>query len=254
MIHVVRPTLAAVIATALLVLPKAVSDPVGVYAVVDRVVLEPDSIRPTRIQIWGVFAVAVGLVKTESMQYPEFNAYQPAQRGYMYFSLDPAQERATRAEWEDLRRLAGTGQVATFGRRFEAVGRVRRATEPPRTPDTYGVNAGVSRMPRANVRPWTHGVLYVPLPVSPADGGRAPAGSVRLVTRNIADTASFYVFEIEGPGGAKETSPPIRPGNRETAFTPDLDLREGAEYTWRVWVTKDGLVAPAAVATFRAGR
>jgi hypothetical protein len=52
----------------------------------------------------------------------------------------------------------------------------------------------------------------------------------------------------------RETSPPIRRGNRETAFTPDLDLRDGAEYTWRVWVTKDGLAAPAAVATFRAGR
>ena len=251
MIDLVRPTVIAAVAAALLVVPTPVSDFVGVYAVVDRVVFEPDTIRPTRVQIWGVFAVAHGVVKTESMTYPEMNAYLPAQRGYMYFALDPSQERATRAEWADLRQLAGTGQVITFGRRFDGVGRVRRATEAPRSPDTYALNTGVTR---GNARPGSHGVLHVPLPVSPADGGRAAASSVRLAARTLADTDVFYIFEIEGPGGVKETSPPIRPTPRETAYTPDLDLRDGAEYTWRVWVTKDGWSAPPAIATFRAGR
>lgn len=253
MIDLVRPTVVAGIAAAILLATSLVSDPIGIYAVVDRVVLEPDTIQPTRIQIWGVFAVATGEVKTESMHYPEFNSYEPAQRGYMYFSLDPSRERPTRAEWADLRRTAGNGEVTAFGRRFDGIGRVRRATEPPRAPDVYPVNAGLMRA-RMNARPGSHGVLHVPLPVSPADGGRATAGTVRLVARTLDDTDVFYMFELQGPGGARELSPPIRPTTRETSYTPDLDLRDGAEYTWRVWVTKDGWAAPAAIATFRAGR
>ena len=253
MISIARPAVVAGIAATLLLTPRVLSDPIGIYAVVDRVVLEPDTLSPTRIQIWGVFAVATGVVKTESMHYPEFNAYEPAQRGYMYFTLDSSRERPTRAEWSDLRQIAGTGEIMAFGRRFDGIGRVRRAGESPRDPDIYPVNAGLMRM-RNNARPGSHGVRHVPLPVSPADGGRATAGTVRLVARTLADTGVFYVFEIQGPGGTRELSPPIRPTPRETSYTPDLDLRDGAEYTWRVWVTQDGWAAPAAIATFRAGR
>jgi hypothetical protein len=34
------------------------SDPVGIYAVIDRVVMEPKEGTPERIQVWGVFVLA----------------------------------------------------------------------------------------------------------------------------------------------------------------------------------------------------
>ena len=34
------------------------SDPVGVYAVVEKIVLEPSDAAPQRIQIWGAFSLA----------------------------------------------------------------------------------------------------------------------------------------------------------------------------------------------------
>jgi hypothetical protein len=34
------------------------SDPVGVYALVEKVVLEPNEKAPERIQIWGAFSLA----------------------------------------------------------------------------------------------------------------------------------------------------------------------------------------------------
>jgi hypothetical protein len=256
MIGTHRRKLLACLGAAIIAFPTHVSDPVGVYALVDRVVLEPDSLEPRRIQVWGVFAVAVGMVETKSMAYPEFNAYRPAERGYMYFTIDRAEERQTLAEWRDLQQIAGTGDVTGFGRRFSTPGKVRRASERPTAPDIYVTNAGPTRFRAAPSRVATHGVDYVPSPTTPADGGRAAPGSVRLVARMIRDSNVTYTFQIEGPGGVKETSPPLRPERSATeiAFTPDLQLRDGAQYNWRVWVNRDGFTAPPAIATFRVAR
>src|SRR5688572_33124636 len=76
------------------------SDPVGVYAFVDKVVLEPSEGQPERIQIWGGFALAEGRGDT----------YAPAKRGYMYFALKPGEEELSRKEWNDLKSLAGAEQ------------------------------------------------------------------------------------------------------------------------------------------------
>src|SRR6059036_1850645 len=57
--------------------PALASDPVGVYAVVDKVVLEPSEANPERIQVWGAFAIAEGYGYT----------YKKAERGYLYYKL-----------------------------------------------------------------------------------------------------------------------------------------------------------------------
>src|ERR1044072_3600220 len=49
------------------------SDPVGIYALVDKVVFEPNETSPERIQIWGAFAIAEGNGDT----------YRNAERGYL---------------------------------------------------------------------------------------------------------------------------------------------------------------------------
>src|SRR4030095_1664470 len=55
------------------------SDPIGIYALVDKVVLEPSESAPERIQIWGAFAFAVGY------DY----AYEKPKRGFLYYTLNP---------------------------------------------------------------------------------------------------------------------------------------------------------------------
>jgi hypothetical protein len=260
-------------------IPGARKDPVGVYGVVDRVVFEPDRSAPERVQVWGVFALADGIgLRNGEIDRIEMGRYHPARRGYLYYMVNRRDEAATRADWSALEALAGTGEAVAFGGYFPLApvappertpaamaewargamsynGRVRRAGEAPAAPDTFplrlpnmapGLRADASRAPV-----WE--VTRVPEPVSPADGGAVAAGAARLVARNIEDATLRYVFEIAGPGGAKETSAPIVPGAGETVWLPAMRLRAGDSYTWRVWtVTAEGATFPPAEATFRA--
>jgi len=113
------------------------SDPVGVYAIVDRVVVEAGANTPATIQIWGAFALSDGR--------PGSN-YQTAQCGYLYYTVNPRNERATRAEWSDLLSLAESGAAVGFGGRFERVGRVRTTKEKASGPDTYPLGIGVIKI------------------------------------------------------------------------------------------------------------
>jgi hypothetical protein len=78
----------------------------GVYALLTKVVLEPNASAPERIQLWGAFTLAEGA-----------NTLTP-QRGYMYFKLpaDPKLREAALKEWTDFKTIAGTGQAVAFGR------------------------------------------------------------------------------------------------------------------------------------------
>ncbi|MGI8783247.1 MAG: hypothetical protein ACR2L2_06310 [Acidobacteriota bacterium] len=115
------------------------SDPVGVYAIIDKVVLEPGTGAPDRIQIWGIFSVA----KPNDMNY-----YQDAQRGVLYYALKPGKEDLTRAEWVDLKQAAGTGKVIALGSRWvdKGPGRVRKAEDKLESPDTYPIASGLTRV------------------------------------------------------------------------------------------------------------
>jgi hypothetical protein len=228
----------------LLAAPSVASDPIGVFALIDRVSVVPNAENPETIQIWGVFAL--------SPRTPG-NAYLPAQRGYLYYSVNGRNERATRAEWSDLATAAGSGQVIGFGARFENPGRVRRASEAPKDPDVYPLGFGLAK----SMQPLTRhaverDVASVPNPVAPADGARAQAGQVQLTVATLPDTSLHYVFEITGPNGEKETSKPVTAGKSRTVWTPQLRVRNGQSYTWRVWTVKEGWTGQAALATFRA--
>jgi hypothetical protein len=129
------------IVKALLVVAGAVtlahaSDRVAVYARVDKVVLEPSAGSPDTIQVWGVFSIAA----------PENpNGYLPAARGYLYFKLAGHRETA-RKEWADLKQVAGTDQIVSFGGRFELRARVRKPGEQPHDPDPYAVSVGLTKV------------------------------------------------------------------------------------------------------------
>ena len=120
-----RPILIATIvggfALSLLTYSTEASDWTGIYARVDKVVFEPNAAAPERIQIWGAFAVAtVG----------NRNTYEPAQRGYLYYSLKEGKEDVCKKEWADLKSVAGSGQIIAFAGRNQT-GRVRKSLRLP---------------------------------------------------------------------------------------------------------------------------
>jgi hypothetical protein len=87
------------------------SGPAGVFAVVEKVVFEPNEQAPERLQLWGAFAFVAGGIQGT------FTA--PPQRGYLYFSIPasatPQQRETIRKEWADLKSVAGTPQGVAFG-------------------------------------------------------------------------------------------------------------------------------------------
>jgi len=134
---------AVVVVSAILLIPSQslASEMVGIFALIDRVVMEPDTQAPERIQLWGVFST-------------DRNTTNPT-KGYMYYKLPSSQVETARKEWADLKRSAGTGKVLSFGSRFFTVpgeadkyyatlARVRLAEEKPKNPDDYPLNFGVA--------------------------------------------------------------------------------------------------------------
>jgi len=181
----VKRAQAVIAAVALLCMmtPVSASGPLGIYAVVEKVVFEPSESAPERIQVWGAFAY--------------YDAYNPsgvqgrvegsmtisaAKRGYMYFRLPTAADgtrplsnaEMIKKEWSDLKAVAGTGQAVGFGQ-WGYIGafsglqpdvrssgppyileasamnqqtdmRVRPATEAPANPALYQTNAGMVKL------------------------------------------------------------------------------------------------------------
>ena len=119
------------------------SDRTAVYARVDKVVLEPSADSPETVQVWGVFSVA--RPNWDGRSYKPGDDYLPAARGYLYFTLAADRETA-RKEWADLRRVAGTGQIVSFGSRFELRLHVRKASERAVNPDPYIVHTGMTKV------------------------------------------------------------------------------------------------------------
>jgi hypothetical protein len=99
------------------------SDPIGIYALIDRVVLEPSEGNPERIRIWGAFSFAMRNFGDQ---------YTPPVRGYLYYQLpaQPNDAAVAKAEWADMQKSAGTGQIVAFGSRYKQFGTVRRGVGP----------------------------------------------------------------------------------------------------------------------------
>jgi hypothetical protein len=113
------------------------SDFVGVYTVVERVVLEPTASAPERIQIWGAFAFSDG---------KRGSGYDAPQRGYLYYSCPAGQQTLCQREWADLQKVAGKDIGVGFGGRYIANGRLRKIDEKPSSPDPYPIDRGVVQL------------------------------------------------------------------------------------------------------------
>ena len=115
------------------------SDPIGVFAKIDKVVLEPNGSSPERIQLWGAFCLA---------DEKDRDSYLPPQKGYLYYTLPAEKSDAARMEWNDLKAKAGSGDVIGFGSRSAAKAKVRSANDKPENPDVYPVAFGLVKSER----------------------------------------------------------------------------------------------------------
>ena len=113
------------------------SDMIGVYAVVEKVTVEPSEKAPERIQVWGAFSIA---------DTKNGSAYGPVERGYLYYSCPSGQESICRKEWSDLKSVAGKTTAVGFGNRYKPTGRIHKADEKASSPDPYPIQAGVIKV------------------------------------------------------------------------------------------------------------
>lgn len=142
-----RKPLTLLAATVMFAVPATLSDPVAIYAVIDKVVFTPET-NPTSIQIWGTFAMS-------DQQFGD--NYTSAGTGYLYYSVNPSDARTVRAEWNDLKSLAGKKTIVAFGGKYvrTGLGRVRCPTEAPANPDPYPAsNLGVTSAPAGRNTGW----------------------------------------------------------------------------------------------------
>ena len=115
------------------------SGPIAVYALVDKVVFEPNADKPQRIRISGVFITA----EDRSNAY---SAYSAPQRGYLYFALPNGAEELALREWADLKSVAGTRQVVGLGSSWHNKVRVRKPDEEAKSPDDYPMGNGLTKI------------------------------------------------------------------------------------------------------------
>ena len=75
------PVLSVLLALVLAVTARA-SDPIGVYGLIDHVVMEPSEGMAERVQVWGVFTTADRQTRS----------YTEPVRGYLYYALPGDQQ------------------------------------------------------------------------------------------------------------------------------------------------------------------
>jgi hypothetical protein len=116
---------------------------VGVYALIDKVTMEPSAESPERILIYGVFSIKMD---------DDRGAFQAPQRGYLYYTLPSGANRSSvLREWSDLKAAAGTRTVIAFGGSSFAgepnrSPLLRKTGDKPENPDPYVTGAGLSKM------------------------------------------------------------------------------------------------------------
>jgi hypothetical protein len=84
---------------------------IGVYAIVDKLTFEPDAVSAKFVRISGVFVVPLVMSS---------GGYRKPRRGYIYCRVALGRESSTRAEWNELKTLAGSGKVVGFGQYWVA--------------------------------------------------------------------------------------------------------------------------------------
>jgi len=112
------------------------SGPIAVYALVDKIVLEPNAEKPERARVYGVFITAQ----------ERTDVYSTPQRGYIYVALPQRDRELALREWADLKLLAGSRQVVGIGSSWFGTARVRKSDEEAKSPDEYPMGNGLIKI------------------------------------------------------------------------------------------------------------
>ncbi len=234
---------------------KTVSDPAGIYARLDRVVLLPDDQKPERVELQGAFAIADG----GSGDY-----YRAPRWGRMVLGAPDGSRDECITIWRDLVTVAGTGQIVAFSSRYEQrdVSVCCDAAAEPKLGvmaagwelrKVQSANWGPAQSLRMLARP------LGPLGQGPAAPERAPRNGmpVEFAFGNApgqdAETRYVVVVECDGESFA---SPLLPPGDGETTkWTVSLALTAGQSVRWSVHTVHPKLErTPIASAAFVAGK
>lgn len=205
----------------------AASDPVAVYAVIERVELEPNAAQPQSVKLYGWFSMA-----------SENRLYQEPQHGWLYYSLTPDKTDLCRSEWKDLEELAGSGKCVAFGARHGELGKVVKKKERLDTPHEYPLASGLFAIRTDTNYPPVRKVAAIPLAASPAEDASVSPGRAELTAVNTRDNGhqmAQYVFDlVELKSGARLRSDPIPAGDRQTTWSSKMKLKPGERYSWQV--------------------
>lgn len=240
---------------ALAAIVPPVSDPVAVYALVTRVELLPDAEAPRAVRLHGAFAVADGA---------RGDYYRSPRWGSLLFHAVAGEEEKCLAQWADLARAAGSGEVVGFGFRHD-MGSLR--VQPPGAETDagapYPTGYGLRRVRNVDYGP-ALALRLLPRPHSPAADAELQAwsyaapGEASMVTL-VAEACpsggpgTKYLFQIERPNGDVVGSPPVDEENGRATWSVWLVAEPGEAVTWRVRVLRDGVErAPVATARFTA--
>lgn len=155
-----------------------------------------------------------------------------------------------------MKKIAGTGNVIGMGSRYNraALGIVHRASEKTEKADPFPLGMGLVRVRRGTDYSPILNLITLPAPTTPVDGATIDPGKVTLASRNIVGSGhdrAKYVFELENASGEKETSDPIAAGEKETKWTPRMQVHAGEKYTWRVQIVEGRWKGPSATSTFQ---
>ena len=136
---------------------------------------------------------------------------------------------------------------------LEARKRVERLLQ-TETPDVWVLGFGLTKFAKGSDHPYLRLMQALPEQVAPAEGAVIDAGKVTLRTRNIRGKQhadAKYIFEIENAKGDMEKSEPIAAGDKETKWTPKMEVKAGQKYTWRVKAVDGKWTGPGADTSFK---
>ena len=217
------------------------SEPIGVFAILDKVVMKPNAEQPTEVELQGAFAVAEG---------SRGDYYRAPRRGVLRFSAGKKPEEAV-SQWRELAKHAGSGVCVALSTRSEQFVsqnplRVAALGEPAGPAVPFGPGMGVTVMQNVHYGP-VRELELLPrcLDTALAAPGRTewPYEKVTFACENCIakDKDLFYVFEVETSDGERFASGLVPAGEGKTSWTTGLALQAGEKVTWSVHVTGKGV-------------